>query len=303
MRILVARCEIAYHGRATTRLALGDRVILFKDDGSLCVHADRGYKPLNYMAGPISVTEDGDVIRVYRAASDETLVIVVHEVLTDERRELVDEAVLEHDGAERLAPALERAPGRSSRAGGAGAGAFHRHRPGSTCSAGTLRDARWWWRRSAPARWRARRAADPLLRASRPRPGACALPGILVAPEIARRRASCARPVDLASSGPTSACSRAEVAPELTLFGEPERGHGFRARSISSPWCSAQRPRAPRRRSARGPAAPSARGRSSLPSQTKMPCAPSAAATAVGVRPSTVNVTVGTRRSRSRVPY
>jgi RecB family endonuclease NucS len=47
MRILVARCEIAYHGRATTRLGAGDRVILFKDDGSLCVHAQRGYKPLN----------------------------------------------------------------------------------------------------------------------------------------------------------------------------------------------------------------------------------------------------------------
>ena len=111
MRILVARCEIAYHGRATTRLALGDRVMLFKDDGSFCVHADRGYKPLNYMAGPTSVTEDGDVIRVYRAASDETLVIVVHEVLTDERRELVDEALLEHDGAERQWHLLlERAP-------------------------------------------------------------------------------------------------------------------------------------------------------------------------------------------------
>jgi RecB family endonuclease NucS len=47
VRILVARCEIAYHGRATTRLGAGDRVILFKDDGSLCVHAERGYKPLN----------------------------------------------------------------------------------------------------------------------------------------------------------------------------------------------------------------------------------------------------------------
>ncbi|HVI17843.1 MAG: endonuclease NucS domain-containing protein [Gaiellales bacterium] len=111
MRILVARCEIAYHGRATTRLEAGDRVILFKDDGSLCVHADRGYKPLNYMAGPTSVTEDSDVIRVYRAASDETLVIVVHEVLTDERRELLDDAVLEHDGAERQWHLLlERAP-------------------------------------------------------------------------------------------------------------------------------------------------------------------------------------------------
>ena len=45
MRILVALCEIAYHGRAVTRLGAGDRVILFKTDGSLCVHADRGYKP------------------------------------------------------------------------------------------------------------------------------------------------------------------------------------------------------------------------------------------------------------------
>jgi RecB family endonuclease NucS len=48
MRLLVAGCEIAYHGRATTRLGAGDRVILFKDDGSLCVHAGKGFKPLNY---------------------------------------------------------------------------------------------------------------------------------------------------------------------------------------------------------------------------------------------------------------
>ena len=101
MRILVARCEIAYHGRATTRLGAGDRVILFKDDGSLCVHAEKGYKPLNYMPGPTTVKEDGDTIRVYRPASDETLVIVVEEAYEDARHELDDEAVLEHHGAER----------------------------------------------------------------------------------------------------------------------------------------------------------------------------------------------------------
>ena len=44
MRILVACCEIA--GRATTRLGAGDRVVLFKADGSLCVHADSGYRPI-----------------------------------------------------------------------------------------------------------------------------------------------------------------------------------------------------------------------------------------------------------------
>ena len=111
MRILVARCEIAYHGRAVTRLGAGDRVILFKTDGSLCVHADRGYKPLNYMPGPTTVSQDGDVIRVYRPASDESLVIVLQEVFEDSALDLVDEAVLERDGAERqIHVLLERAP-------------------------------------------------------------------------------------------------------------------------------------------------------------------------------------------------
>ena len=111
MRVLVARCEIAYHGRAVTRLGAGDRVILFKTDGSLCVHADRGYKPLNYMPGPTSVSQEGDVIRVYRPASDESLVIVLHEVFEDSALELSDEAVLERDGAEKqIHVLLERAP-------------------------------------------------------------------------------------------------------------------------------------------------------------------------------------------------
>jgi endonuclease len=112
MRVLVARCEIAYHGRAVTRLGAGDRVILFKSDGSLCVHADKGFKPLNYMPGPTTVTEEGDVIRVYRAASDETLVIVLEEVHEDARHDLRDDAVLLRDGAERqMHELLERSPG------------------------------------------------------------------------------------------------------------------------------------------------------------------------------------------------
>jgi RecB family endonuclease NucS len=111
VRILIARCEIAYHGRAITRLGAGDRVILYKTDGSLCDHADKGYKPLNYMPGPTTVSQDGDVIRVYRPASDESLVIVLHEVFEDSVLDLVDEALLERDGAERqIHVLLERAP-------------------------------------------------------------------------------------------------------------------------------------------------------------------------------------------------
>ncbi|HUZ84777.1 MAG TPA: endonuclease NucS domain-containing protein [Gaiellales bacterium] len=111
MRILVARCEIAYQGRALTRLGEGERVILFKDDGSICVHAERGFKPVNYMPGPTAVTEQRDMIRVHRAASGESLVILLHEVLGDHRHPLTDAAVLELDGAERqLHLLLERAP-------------------------------------------------------------------------------------------------------------------------------------------------------------------------------------------------
>jgi RecB family endonuclease NucS len=75
------------------------------------VHTDYGFKPLNYMAGPTSVTEDGDVIRVHRAASGESLVMVLEEVIQDSVVELSDGAVLERDGAERqMHVLLEQAP-------------------------------------------------------------------------------------------------------------------------------------------------------------------------------------------------
>jgi hypothetical protein len=35
-------------GRSSHPGYLDDRLILFKDDGSLCVHAEKGYQPLNY---------------------------------------------------------------------------------------------------------------------------------------------------------------------------------------------------------------------------------------------------------------
>ena len=90
MRVLVCRCTIGYAGRLTTRLASGDRVVLFKEDGSVAVHALKGAKPINYMAGPTSVREEDGVIRIYRPASDETLTIVVEQVHHDERHALTD---------------------------------------------------------------------------------------------------------------------------------------------------------------------------------------------------------------------
>jgi len=111
VRVLVCRCTIGYAGRLTTRLASGDRVVLFKEDGSVAVHALRGAKPINYMAGPTSVREEAEVIRIYRPSSDETLTIVVEHVHHDERHALTDEALLEREGQEReLHEHLARAP-------------------------------------------------------------------------------------------------------------------------------------------------------------------------------------------------
>jgi RecB family endonuclease NucS len=97
VRVLVCRCSIGYAGRLTTRLASGDRVVLFKEDGSVAVHALKGAKPINYMPGPTSVREDAEVIRVYRPVSDETLTIVVEQVHHDARHALSDEAILERE--------------------------------------------------------------------------------------------------------------------------------------------------------------------------------------------------------------
>ena len=101
MRVLVAHCEIAYSGRLDTRLAPGDRVVLFKDDGSVCVNALKGAKPVNYMPGPTVLEEADDVIRVRRPASGETLTILVLAVHSDARYALIDGVGLERQGREK----------------------------------------------------------------------------------------------------------------------------------------------------------------------------------------------------------
>lgn len=106
MRVLVARCEIGYSGRLETRLAPGDRVILFKDDGSVCVHALKGAKPINYMPGPTVVEEADDLIRVRRPSSGESLTVLVEHVHSDTRFALEDVAELERAGREKEIQAL-----------------------------------------------------------------------------------------------------------------------------------------------------------------------------------------------------
>jgi len=50
MRLIVARCEVAYTGRLSTRLSEAVRLLMVKDDGTFMVWSDGGglkVKPLN----------------------------------------------------------------------------------------------------------------------------------------------------------------------------------------------------------------------------------------------------------------
>ena len=104
MRLIVARCEVTYSGRLSAYLPESTRLLIFKDDGSVLVHADAGgYKPLNWMT-PRTVVEDaGDllVVRKRQGRSEDRLEIRLVEVLSDVRHDMGEAVALEKDGVER----------------------------------------------------------------------------------------------------------------------------------------------------------------------------------------------------------
>ena len=115
MRLVVARCEVTYSGRLNAYLPEAVRLLVFKADGSVLVHADSGgYKPLNWMTPP-TVVEDGDgliVVRKRAGRTEDRLEIRVVEVLAEFEHELGEDAGLEKDGVERhLQEALSERPG------------------------------------------------------------------------------------------------------------------------------------------------------------------------------------------------
>jgi RecB family endonuclease NucS len=114
MRLVVARCEVSYSGRLSAFLPESTRLLIFKADGSVLVHADAGgFKPLNWMSAPTVVEEDGDLIVVRKRAgrSEDRLEIRLAEILSDVQHEMGETAGLEKDGVERdLQAALAAAP-------------------------------------------------------------------------------------------------------------------------------------------------------------------------------------------------
>jgi endonuclease len=115
VRLVVARCEVVYTGRLTAVLPEAVRLLIFKEDGSVLVHADAGgYKPLNWMTPPTVLEDDGSLLVVRKRAgrSEDRLEIRLLDVLSDAAHEMGEPAALEKDGVERdLQAELAARPG------------------------------------------------------------------------------------------------------------------------------------------------------------------------------------------------
>lgn len=104
MRLLVATCTVDYVGRLTAHLPEATRLILFKADGSVSIHADdRAYKPLNWMSPPCFTTETNETdkkIITVENKSGERLVITVNKVIHNSTHDLGIDPGLVKDGVE-----------------------------------------------------------------------------------------------------------------------------------------------------------------------------------------------------------
>ncbi len=108
MRLLVARCSVRYSGRLNAVLDDALRLIIFKSDGSVLIHADcGGYKPLNWMTPPTVIEEapgsDAIVVRKRAGAAEDRLEIRIAEVLSDSEHDMGapgDDAGLAKEGVE-----------------------------------------------------------------------------------------------------------------------------------------------------------------------------------------------------------
>jgi RecB family endonuclease NucS len=104
VRLVIAQCTVDYLGRLTAHLPSARRLLLFKADGSVSVHADdRAYKPLNWMSPPCSLKEeltDGSGTWTVTNKAGEQLIITIESVEHDSSHTLGVDPGLQKDGVE-----------------------------------------------------------------------------------------------------------------------------------------------------------------------------------------------------------
>jgi RecB family endonuclease NucS len=97
---------VDYAGRLSAHLPMATRLIMVKGDGSVLIHSDGGsYKPLNWMSAPCTVregvTDEGQVEWTVSCKTDDTLRILIEEVVSDTQHDLGIDPGLQKDGVEK----------------------------------------------------------------------------------------------------------------------------------------------------------------------------------------------------------
>lgn len=93
---VVGRCRITYQGRAESTLSRGDRLLIYKPDGTLIVHTEAKLKPVNWQPPGCSfqagLEDDLLVVTATRTSPKEIVRVVLDEI------HLVQSVRLEDDG-------------------------------------------------------------------------------------------------------------------------------------------------------------------------------------------------------------
>lgn len=101
---VAARCAIDYQGRAESQLPSGERLLLFKPDGTLLVHTSTKLKPVNWQPPGCTFSagrEDGRIVLVAsREKPKETVRIVLENVHLVTSMDLDDGTTLDLAGTE-----------------------------------------------------------------------------------------------------------------------------------------------------------------------------------------------------------
>ncbi len=92
--IVVGNCWVDYKGRASSKLEPGERIVIFKEDGSVLVHRPTGYEPVNWQPPgclfSVSVAKKALQIRAIRRKPSESVKIHFDAVYQVSALSLVD---------------------------------------------------------------------------------------------------------------------------------------------------------------------------------------------------------------------
>lgn len=105
MVILIGRCSVTYKGRAGSKLARGERLLLIKEDGAFMVHQNRKLPPVNYQPPGSIITTDiveGNLlVKCVRRKTGEVLEVLFPRVYRLLVFELKDDEAIKVSGMER----------------------------------------------------------------------------------------------------------------------------------------------------------------------------------------------------------